>query len=204
MDAETAVAALLAVNIYAVEQDELAGILAPLVAALPPLREWSEDDEWTPAEEAQDTARRLVETYQANFRGRDTWLVQEQRRRYRHHLGEMQLQHRQVTAVAELGEFPGYQAFARVWYDDVGGPRVSLWRVADSRDTTPPILTLAAGTTRREALIAIEAWEAGYQRGKREGVAEIRRGVRELLLPEDDTADHEYENHTVPSRAYEL
>ncbi|UMY18782.1 hypothetical protein MMB17_05555 [Methylobacterium organophilum] len=201
MDAETAVAALLAVNVYAVEHDELAGILAPLVGALPPPRDWSEDDEWTASEEAQAAARRFVETHGAKDRERDPWLALEERRR---RLGDMQLRHREVTVVAALGELPGYKAFARAWYDDVGGPRVSLWRVADSADLTLPLLTLAAGTTRREAQIAIAAWEAGYQRGKREGVAGIRRGVRELLLPEDDTADHEYENHILPSRAYEL
>lgn len=184
MDTEAAVVGILKANICAVELDALAETLRPLVAALPPLREWSADDEWTPAECAQNTARRFVETHTHQEVEKDPWLTLENLRRS---LGEMQLHHREVTAVEALGDFYGYKAFAKAWYldDGPGEATVTLYRRADPVDFCTPLLTLHAGATRREAELMLTAFEAGHKRGRADGIAHIRNGFRELVLADD-------------------
>ncbi|MGE8130078.1 hypothetical protein ACQKQD_24160 [Methylobacterium sp. NPDC080182] len=184
MDTESAVAGILAANIFLVEHDALAEALAPLVAALPPLREWNEDDEWTPAECAQNTARRFVETHAHQDVKTDPWLTLENLRR---RLGEMQIRHREVTAVEAIGDFYGYRAFAKAWYldDGPGEATVSLFRRDDSVEFSAPLLTLHVGATRREAELMLTAFEAGHKRGRADGIAHIRNEFRELILADD-------------------
>lgn len=183
MTSETAVAAILSVNICGVALDALAQTLSPLVAVLPPLREWNVDDEWTPAEAAQDAAQRFVEMHGRQNEDRDDWFALEELRR---HLAELQLRHREVGAVAALGDFYGYDVRAKAWYDDgPGEPTVSLLRRGKAAGKSTARIDLPAGATRRDAELVITAWEAGHTRGMADGIARIRNGVRELLLTDD-------------------
>lgn len=184
MTSETAVAAILSVNSFGVSLDALAQTLSPLVAVLPPLREWNVDDEWTVAEEAQDAARRFVEMHGRQNDDQDEWFALEGLRR---RLAELQLRHREIGAVAALGDFYGYDVRAKAWYDDKGPgePTVSLWRRGEAAGKSAAYIDLPAGATRRDAELVITAWEAGHSRGMADGIARIRNGVRELLLADD-------------------
>ncbi|MGU3663930.1 hypothetical protein ACLBX9_07065 [Methylobacterium sp. A49B] len=179
---DAALAAILSIEPYDYEQhDELARVLAPHVVALPLLREWSEDEPWTAAEETQSAARRFVELHANPYTQTDPWLSLENLRK---RLAAMQQRHRENTALEELGEFPGYKARAQHWYGE-WKPKVSLWRAEDSPDFSPAILTLPTGTSRDVAKVMLSSWEAGYSRGKRDSVTEIRTGMRELLQWDD-------------------
>lgn len=173
---DPAVAAILAFDLDAhSDHDTIAAALAPHVAAAPVLRDWSEDDEWTAAEDAVSAARLFVEGV-ANPTGDDPWLLnQNQLDRLR----RMQKAHRESVVRDRLGEFPGYKIRVYDWWPL--GVRVHVWEGDASIDLDPSILDLDTDTTRREIEIAIAAWKAGHQRGSREGAERIQRGIKALL-----------------------
>jgi len=175
-----AIAAILAIDLDAFENDHarIAAALEPFVAAAPALREWEQDDVWTPAEEACATASALVRDVKVPV-GKDPWMnVQNQLDRLR----RSQVAHRDGLIYERLGEFPGYKIRVR----DCLHPRIMIWPKEVSTDLEAPMLTLDSDITRHELQNLIYAWKDGHSRGLNEGTKHIQRRLRDLLGIEAD------------------
>lgn len=175
-----AIAAILSVDLDGDRcHDTLAALLAPHVADAPALREWTEDDEWSAAEEAVAAAGRFVETH-ACPTGKDPWLI---RQNDLDRLRRMQGIHRGKVILDRLGEFQGYVLRVQEW---LHGGVVRVWEAGVLTDVTPSMLELPLDVTASEVRIAIKAWKSGHERGFRQGGAEVRDGIKRLLRIEEE------------------
>ncbi len=180
-----AVAAILAFDIDAHSGHEtIAAALAPHVAAAPAIREWSEDDEWTAAENAVSAARLFVEGAANTTEDEDeNWRLNQNQVVRLRNLRWMQKAHREIIVRDRLGDFPGYKIQVHDWMPF--GMRVEVYEPEASIDTDLPIVAINPDryteTTRREVELSIDAWKAGHERGLREGAERIQRGIKALL-----------------------
>lgn len=179
-----AVAAILAFDLDAHSgHDTIAAELAPHVAAAPAIREWSEDDEWTAAEQAVSAARLFVEGAAATEVENEIWRLNEHQVDRLRRLRRMQMAHRESVVRDRLGDFPGYRIIVHDWMPF--GMRVEVYEPGASLDTDLPIIAINPDehkeTTRREVELSIDAWKAGHERGLREGAERIRKGMKALL-----------------------
>ncbi|GEL44422.1 MULTISPECIES: hypothetical protein [Methylobacteriaceae] len=174
--AHPAIAAILALDLegFGNDHSRIAAALSPHVIAMPVLRDWSCDDEWDAVEEACSTARLFVEAVELPS-GKDPWMTCQN---YFDRLRKMQVAHRKNIILDRLGTFPGYKLRVQAWG---ACDRIQIWPNELSIDLTAPILSLDANATRREVEIAIDAWNAGHNRGLNEGADRIRQGIRDLL-----------------------
>lgn len=174
--ADTAVAALLALEIDSNgTDDDIASMLLPIVALLPPVREWDEDRPWTPVEDAISAASLYVE-YATGADQVYPWSDRLWKLKAR--LKRDLARHRELLVQEALGEFPGYVVTARL-HDAFS--EIAVWREKDLPSPGVMLLSVPFDVTRRELGIAIQACEQGYAMGKVRGVSEVRSPILAAL-----------------------
>ena len=154
----------------------LAATLEPHVAAAPALSEYSEDDEWTAAEEAICAAKLIVNGVRDYAEDSSRWwsLLDQA-----HRLQRMQRAHIASLITEKLGAFPGFFLVVQCGWQFAATIEVHPNGV--SADLSPPLFLLPSEVTRREVEMAIRGWKAGNDKVLRDGAYRIRQGIRELL-----------------------
>lgn len=175
----TAVAAILALDLDTSDHDlrAIAAALEPHVAAAPALPEWSDDDEWTAAEEAVAAAKRIVDGVRTvkDADNGDSWRLWDEVKRLR----SMQRGHIASLVRDRLGVFPGFHLSVQCRWSNT--PTVEVYPAGASSDLEAPLFNLPSDVTHRDVQMAILGWQAGHDQGEREGAERIRRGIRDLL-----------------------
>jgi hypothetical protein len=175
---DTAVAAILKLDVDGFGNDlsGLAAALEPAVAAAPALPEYSEDDEWTAAEEAVCVAKVIVAGVRDYAKDSSKWwsLLDQA-----HRLQRMQRAHIANEINDKLGAFPGFLVVVRCGWQFAA--TIEVYPSGAMPDRSEPLFLLPSDVTRREVEMAIRGWKAGNDKGLRDGALRIRLGIRELL-----------------------
>lgn len=190
---EAAVQALMDLDVRYAHHNVIADALRKILPDLPPLPEgWDGEDgeQGKPEQAAQHLAQLFLDAY--DNRGVDDPFGLAFQRLAR--LDRTQEHAMRCAAIDPIGEISGYRLWAKVRSNDAGDGRVAIVQVYEkgvSVDLSEPLVVMPPGATRREVLIAIDAWERGLRMGQfaakrkmRNELERIREEVLDILTPE--------------------